>query len=778
MGGHASKHTEELGASIETVVGSAQLAGEGVPHSQYDAVSFFEFGAEAGDPQAMCSLADCLMNGWGIEVDPWQAYDLYRRAAEEPHFWPPAMHCVGMCLRHGVGLEDNRNVSEEQAFQWFRKAATRDKDTAPILSLHEVGMCYLFGVGCSKFPRRGVSWLNNSAVLGHEPSQIALRNYYNSIDLDINAVDILSFAAEKNEQWALNNLGVIATRSATQTKEHDKKTGSQVANVADDKASLFFLPKEALGVAVGVSKEQQDARNAARTKFLAAIGTTTSTSFHDATEVADATDATDGTDISGVAEAFHNLGIMYIRGWCPPHDAYEGMSLIHRAATLGLSDAVCGLATCYLEGHGLRPSLRIATRLFREAAKLGSTEAQSQIAKSFLMGTGGVLESPSEAAVWYEMAAARGRPEAQARLGMLLLHGLPDEKPPLRRDPVRGVHLLRQAADAGDPDACRCLSECYEMGVARVSEEEERNLERRKRRGRTLNIQTLRQLKRTNVKTGEDEVVLLAAKKGMVAQAATLAGWKEADDADRQNEANARANERRRIAVAAGWQQEAEIKQAEDETLHLSNIWTPENKDPASMVIKVNLEKAQFWRERGGKIGDAIKNGDILKINDGFSFSIAAPMPNEETIKRKSKGERRKRKKTSKYVARVSRSSSRRRTKDKLDNSTAIVTPRVSNANNELDSNSDEEDNSSAAQKERNQKRSRHLPIPPLPMPVSLSQTTRWSEDHEVWQGPLGPGIPGFGMAVHHASVSVSQGSFVPAAKSSVFPWGGQTVST
>jgi TPR repeat protein len=108
MGGAASKTTEEHGGTVESILGSAQLSGESdFPHSSRDAVAFFELAADLDDPAGMCNLADCLMNGWGVGRDPWKAYDLYRRAAEAPHFWRPAMHCVALCHRHGEGLDDD-----------------------------------------------------------------------------------------------------------------------------------------------------------------------------------------------------------------------------------------------------------------------------------------------------------------------------------------------------------------------------------------------------------------------------------------------------------------------------------------------------------------------------------------------------------------------------------------------------------------------------------------------------------------------------------------------
>ena len=808
MGGSSSKETEDGGASIETIIGSAQLAGEGVPHSKYDAVGFFELGVDIDDPIAMCSLADCLMNGWGTNIDPERAYDLYRRAAEEPHNWPPAMHCLALCLRHGIGLDLDSNDSDgsdssdgsdldsdsdsessknkikhqKEAFFWFRKATTGiNQDVAPIVSIHEVGMCYLHGIGTVVFPKRGVIWLNKSAVLGHEPSQIALRNYYTSIDLSPDAIEILSVAGNKNEAWANTNLGVIATREATKTKKSNNTTQTQVANAVDDKASLFFMPEKSQGVHLGVSEEQQQARDTAQQYFLNALAslsaksttTTTTTTIQENDSISDS--------ISGIAEACHNLGVMYIRGWCPGHDKYEGMSLIHRAATAGLADAVSGLATCFQEGHGVNISIPIATRLFKEAAYLGSTEASSQIAKSYRNGTGGVLESPSDAQKWYTMASNRGRPEAQTQLGILLLYGLPDEAPPIKRNPIEAIRLLKLAANAGDPDACRCLSECYEMGVEGVSKQEERNLERRKRRGRTLGIETLRYLQKQSNNPNEKEkekekVVLLQANKTEVALAATLAGWKEADDIDREQEKEEQLKERRKLEVAFGWKNKKDLQQEQDEKL-VMKVVKESKKEKVPFIIKVDLMKAQKWRERGGKIGDAIRNGDILKVEDGFSFAIAAPMPPIITYqkKKKLKGERKRRKKTSKYVAKVARSQSRSSKSNKKKNSPGIMTPRVGN---DMDTDSDDDDEMDAADK-KSKKNPRHLPIPPLPLPLHQDNyNTTEGNNQPCWQGPHGPGYIGFGMMRYHTTVSGAQGACIPAAKSSIFPWGGATVSS
>ena len=82
MGGSASKQTESQGASLETIIGKTQLSGEGLPHSHQDAVRFFELAAKLNDPHGMCELADCLMNGWGIQQN--QRRDLPRPYGIDP----------------------------------------------------------------------------------------------------------------------------------------------------------------------------------------------------------------------------------------------------------------------------------------------------------------------------------------------------------------------------------------------------------------------------------------------------------------------------------------------------------------------------------------------------------------------------------------------------------------------------------------------------------------------------------------------------------------------
>jgi TPR repeat protein len=792
MGGSASKQTESQGASLETIIGKTQLSGEGLPHSHQDAVRFFELAAELNDPHGMCELADCLMNGWGIQQNQRRAYLLYTRASEEPLCWPPAMHCVALCHRHGIGLNDIKEeitaedhfmslltgendktdevskflssidkhdgddnqqppeqqqqqqqhqewqeASEEEAFNWFRKAATTNKELTSLASMYEVGMCYLYGIGCSPFPKRGISWLNKAAVLDHEDSQNALKIYYTSIDLDPDAIDILSLAAKKNESWAENNLGVIAAREAMKSKEHDDDDDDDGGGDGDDddnkekiqkKPSALYLPKEKKAIVVGVSKEQALSRLNAKNYFLAAI------------------QSSNGT----MPEALLNLGIMYVRGWCPNHSIYEGMTLIHKSACFGLCDAVSALATCYQKGHGMPINNHIATRLFREAALLGSTEAQSQIAISYHYGRGGMIENPSEAVKWYKMASKRGRPESQAQLGILLIHGLPDEIPIVHRDPEEGYYWLKKAAKSGSKEACYALSEYYEFGVENITF----IINSTSRRRRTNTIPKIESNSSSSSDSSdedekkEDGTVPLIARRDSVAAAARLAGWKEADLAEELEEERIKKEEMEKMKNM----KEAIMKKnvppppPPPPTLSPTAMTSTAMTTTASplndtkMAIEVNLKKSQYYRLRGYKISQAVKKGKILKLHDGYSFAIASPLAPEtimEGEKRKKKeqkkrrGEIGRRRKMSKYVINhAPLSIQHKKGSEKLKRQDSIITPRIGNTNGS---------SSGKRRKSNNKGKARHLPIPPLPMPVTVGpQTPGWTNDHNLWQGPQG----------------------------------------
>lgn len=80
------------------------------------AVSWFQKGADKGDPKAQFNLAKAYMNGQGIKQSPKDAVKWYRLAAEQGLEW--AQNMLGVCYEYGLGTP--RNTVE--ANQWYEKA--------------------------------------------------------------------------------------------------------------------------------------------------------------------------------------------------------------------------------------------------------------------------------------------------------------------------------------------------------------------------------------------------------------------------------------------------------------------------------------------------------------------------------------------------------------------------------------------------------------------------------------------------------------------------------
>ena len=70
-----------------------------------------------------------------------------------------------------------------------------------------------------------------------------------------------------------------------------------------------------------------------------------------------------------------------------------------------------------------------------------------------------LYDDPAKAAPWLEACAAAGLPEAQVRLGRMLLAG-----EGVAKDQAAALKCFEAAADAGDIDALNMMGRCLEMG--------------------------------------------------------------------------------------------------------------------------------------------------------------------------------------------------------------------------------------------------------------------------------------------------------------------------
>ena len=128
------------------------------------ALAWYEKGADAGDPNAMCNAGWCLENGWGSEKDPERACQRYQQAADREDVRGIAM--VGRCLQQGIGVERD----ETAALSWFEKGAQME-DAGCLFCL---GRAYEMGRGVERDMEKALEWYQKSAAEGSFNAQYML----------------------------------------------------------------------------------------------------------------------------------------------------------------------------------------------------------------------------------------------------------------------------------------------------------------------------------------------------------------------------------------------------------------------------------------------------------------------------------------------------------------------------------------------------------------------------------------------------------------------------
>lgn len=112
-----------------------------------------------------------------------------------------------------------------------------------------------------------------------------------------------------------------------------------------------------------------------------------------------------------LADAQHDLGVLYARGQGVPKDEAEAARLYIRAAKNGSVAGEVELAIALFNGEGIPKNEAQAARLFRRAALRGNAIAQNRLARIYATGRG-APRNLIEAAAWHLVAAGQGLADA------------------------------------------------------------------------------------------------------------------------------------------------------------------------------------------------------------------------------------------------------------------------------------------------------------------------------------------------------------------------------
>jgi len=164
-----------------------------------------------------------------------------------------------------------------------------------------------------------------------------------------------------------------------------------------------------------------------------------------------------------VASAYVNISIAY-------HDENkpaESTKYLMRSVALGLDNAQLTLGERYLEGFGVPRDPKAAERWLRKATSEGRAEAYYQLALLYLgevPDTPDIRPDPQEGLADLRYAAAHGFVEAEERLGEEYLSGKN-----LPRDAGEATYWLGLAAAKGNPEAKAKLAAMAQSGGCTAS---------------------------------------------------------------------------------------------------------------------------------------------------------------------------------------------------------------------------------------------------------------------------------------------------------------------
>jgi hypothetical protein len=176
------------------------------------------------------------------------------------------------------------------------------------------------------------------------------------------------------------------------------------------------------------------------------------------------------------------LGQMYAKGDGVPRDDLRAFEYYSRVADSYADDrpdtprgrivssAFVALGHYYLEGipnSSVRANPERAREMFQYAATyFADPDAQYDLARLYLNGTGGTPKDPRQAVRWLSLASHKGQYQAQALLGAMLFKG--DQ---VKRQASRGLMWLTLARDSAGPDD-GWITDLYDSAFKQATDDE------------------------------------------------------------------------------------------------------------------------------------------------------------------------------------------------------------------------------------------------------------------------------------------------------------------
>lgn len=359
------------------------------------AAQLFKSAAARGNSEAQYYLGLLYGNGTGVDADPQEAFTWLLAAAENGHV--EGQFELSRAYARGVGVAENSAA----ALRWMEEAASAGHLEAQFYLAYALDR----GQGVAQNRGAGLNWLRRSAEGGFVQSELALgRKYLSGDGVDPNPQEALRWlgaAAEAGNVGALASLGraylgdmgIAADLPRAQTLLRQASEAGH-AEASYDLAGLF----------AGMMGPGQSAQGVVDLQQALVL-------YQRAAE--------QGSD-AAVLKLGHMAGAGQLQGVLAPHRAVPwalaaanagnrgALDWLRARAQDGIRPAQTALGLWMLgmpEAEGAAPQQ--AAKLLLAAAEAGDTEAQHQLGRLYIQGTG-VEQDYVQAHKWLNIAAAGG----------------------------------------------------------------------------------------------------------------------------------------------------------------------------------------------------------------------------------------------------------------------------------------------------------------------------------------------------------------------------------
>ncbi len=445
----------------EHELGLRYLLGEGFEADTARAVYWIYKAAQSKLPPACFNMGLLLNQGIGVDWDPFSAYDYFKCAAKLG--MPAAQYIFGVL--HSYTMLVNKNLGE--TYKWVKLSAQQGfKPAIELLkSLRESGIN--FEETAENLATDDTSQVSATSYLLMDDSSI--KNNFGVTPISIQEDSSVINANDKSKLKAFFNspleklqekLGFVAGEKKNQGEtEKDSLNGFalvlEAAKAGSPEALLLLGKAYELGVGV-----EQDSLKAI-VNYIRAYRLGANRAWSLLVEKAGSEDFFKNLktkiDEEENTEAMYVWGSMALLGFNYQITEKQAVEMLEKAAKKNYEPALIEAGKIYFSGKFADKDTAKAYAYWREAAELGSLEAEVRLAFTKLNDAKTDKKAKKEAFAKLEQAANRGSILAQSLLGLAYEKGIG-----VIANKGKAAELYRFAASRGNEAAYHSLRRMYD----------------------------------------------------------------------------------------------------------------------------------------------------------------------------------------------------------------------------------------------------------------------------------------------------------------------------